>query len=113
VPRWRLTIRHGPDVRTERFDELDDAIAAMRDEAVHIVGAGSAEPVTGFREYAPGEQVAARLELATGGLLRGRGAGIDVMGDGALVPYVGTLRRRRLEGRTPEQAFASVGEALR
>jgi hypothetical protein len=100
-------------VRTERFDELDDAIAAMRAEAVRIVAGGSVEPVTGFREYAPGEQVSARLELATGGMLRGRGAGIDVMGDGALVPYFGTLRRRRLEGRTPDQAFASVGEALR
>jgi hypothetical protein len=100
-------------VRTHRFDELDDAIAAMRDATAHIVAAGSAEPVTGFREYAPREQVAARLELATGGPLRGRGAGIDVMGDGALVPYVGTLRRRRLEGHTPEHAFASVGDALR
>ena len=100
-------------MRTHRFDELDDAIAAMRAEAARIVAAGSAEPVTGFREYAPAEQVAARLELATGGMLRGRGGGIDVMGDGALVPYVGTLRRRRLEGRTPDQAFASVGEALR
>jgi len=106
-------IRHGPDVRTQRFDELDDAVEAMRAEAARIVSAGSVAPASGFREYAPGEQVAARLELATGGLLRGRGAGIDVMGDGALVPYIGTLRRRRLEGRTPDQAFASVDEALR
>ena len=40
-----------------------------------------------FREYQPGERVAARLEISTGGLLRGRDAGLDVMGDGRLVPY--------------------------
>ena len=38
---------------------------------------------------------------------------IDVMGDGALVPYSGVVRRQRLEGRSPDRAFEAVAEALR
>jgi hypothetical protein len=100
-------------VRRESFGSLDEAIEALRAEAAEIVRAGPLGPVAGFREYDPTEQVAARLELSTGGLVRGREAGVDVMGDGALVPYTGTIRRRRLEGRSPDRAFNSVADALR
>jgi hypothetical protein len=85
----------------------------MREEAARIVASGPLEPATGFRGYEPGEQVAARLELSTGGLLRGREAGVDVMGDGAIIPFAGALRRRRLEGRSPDRAFDAVAAALR
>jgi hypothetical protein len=113
MDRWRLTIRHGPEVRRESFGSLGEAMEAMRAEAAEIVRAGPLEPAAGFREYDPAEQVAARLELSVGGLLRGRAAGVDVMGDGALIPYSGAIRRRRLEGRSPDLAFDSVAEALR
>jgi len=56
--------------------------------------------------------VQARLELSAGGLLRGREAGLDVMGDGALVPYVGVIRKRRLEPGRGQSAFDAVREAL-
>ncbi len=46
-----------------------------------------------LRDFEPGERVAARLELSTGGLLRGRAAGVDVMGDGSLVAVRGGVRR--------------------
>ena len=68
----------------------------MRAAAAEIVRLGPRKPVAGFREYDPGEQVAARLAIWSGGMLRGREAGIDVMGDGALIPYAGVMRRRRL-----------------
>jgi len=110
--RWRLTIRHGSEVRKREFDELQDAIEAMRAEAAAVVRAGMLPPATGFREYEPHERVMARFELSTGGLMRGRTAGIDVMGDGALIPYSGVLRRRRLGGRTPDRALEAVAEAL-
>jgi hypothetical protein len=110
---WRLTIRHGSDVRKVRFYSLDEAIDAMRAEAVAIVRRGPLERKAGFREYEPGEQVAARLAIWAGGLLRGREAGIDVMGDGALVPYAGVVHRRILDGRSPDRAIEAVAEALR
>jgi hypothetical protein len=110
---WRLTIRDGSDVRRELYEDLDGAIAAMRSSAAEIVRRGPLESAQGFREYDAAERVAARLELASNGFLRGREAGIDVMGDGALVPFTGVVRRRKLDGRTPEQAIAAVAEALR
>jgi hypothetical protein len=56
--------------------------------------------------------VHARLELSTGGLFRGREAGVDVMGNGALVPYVGVVRKRKLVAADGESAFDAVREAL-
>ena len=60
---------------------------------------GRSTTVKALRDFEPGQRVHARLELSTGGVLRGREAGLDVMGDGALVPYTGAVRKRRLEGR--------------
>ena len=65
-----------------------------------------------LRRYRPDRLVHARLELSTGGLLRGREVGIDVMGDGGLVPYTGVVRKRELEPADDETAFDAVREAL-
>ncbi len=113
MPRWRLTIRHGSAVRKDDFADLNGAVAAMRAAAASIAREGPLSTAQGFREYDPAERVAARLELSSGGAWRGREAGIDVMGDGALIPYSGVVRKRRLDGRTPEQAFEAVEAALR
>ncbi len=112
MAKWRLTVRHGPRVERAEFDDLRDALDALREHARAVAAAGGLEPVQGFRSYEPGERVAARLEISTGGLYRGREAGVDVMGDGTLVPYRGVVRKERLEGRTPEAALDAVREAL-
>ncbi len=72
---------------------------------------GPLDGINALRDYEPDQRVHARIEISTGGLLRGREAGIDVMGDGSLVPYAGVVRKRRLEpdGETP---FDAVREAL-
>jgi len=113
MARWRLTVRHGSTVRKADFDDLGEAIEAMRAEALDVVRAGPLDSAKGFRDYEPGERVAARLALSSGGLLRGREAGIDIMGDGALIPYAGVVRRTRLDGRSPDRALEAVEEALR
>ncbi len=42
--------------------------------------------------------MAGRVEISTGGFLRrGDDAGVDVMGDGALVPFRGGMQREPLE----------------
>ena len=94
------------------FEDLDSALAALREGAVAVVREGPLEPTQGFREYDPSEQVAARLAVSSGGVLSGRTAGVDVMGDGTLVPYAGAVRRRPLQGRTPDAALDAVREAL-
>ena len=109
---WQVTLRHGPRVDRRDFGDLDSALAALREGAVSVVREGPLETIQGFREYEPGERVAARIAVSRGGLLRGRTAGVDVMGDGRLVPYAGGVRRRMLEARTPEAAIDAVREAL-
>ena len=73
---------------------------------------GPLERANALRDYEPGQRVHARLELSTGGVLRGREAGLDVMGDGALVPYMGVVRKRKLEPSGNQSAFDAVREAL-
>ena len=109
---YRLTIRHGSKVARERFDDLGAAIEAMEQSVREIRREGPLKELTGLREYRPDRLVHARLELSTGGLWRGREGGIDVMGDGALVPYIGVVRKRQLEPRDGETAFDAVREAL-
>jgi hypothetical protein len=112
VPVWKLTIRHGSDVEREEFDSLEQAIEELRRHADQIRSEGPLSRVGSLRDFEPGEQVHARLEISTGGLLRRRDAGLDVMGDGTLVPYSGGLRRAELELRDGQSPFDAIGAAL-
>jgi hypothetical protein len=109
---FRLTIRHGSGVEHEGFATLDEALDALEQHVARIRAEGPLGRTAGLRDYGPGAQVHARLELSTGGALRGSEAGLDVMGDGTLVPYEGVIRKRRLEPRDGETAFDAVREAL-
>ena len=40
---WKLTVRHGSDVSHESFDDLDEAVAAMRERALAIRAEGPVE----------------------------------------------------------------------
>lgn len=64
-----------------------------------------------LREFESSDRVASRLEISTG-LLRGRVAGIDVMGDGSLVAFAGAIGRRELAPRGRETAFATLKREL-
>jgi hypothetical protein len=108
-----LTVRHGPRVKRERFDDLDDALAALEGHANEVRAEGPLDPVNAIREYGPDRRVAARLQLSSGGWMRGREAGVDVMGDGTLVPYAGSIRRRQLESAADQSPFEAVRQALR
>jgi hypothetical protein len=112
VSGFRLTVRHGSRVDRESFDELEDAIAAMEQAVEEVRAAGPLEGVKMLRDFEPGERVAARIEMSTGGWLRGREAGVDVMGDGRLVAYAGGMGRRELEAESDEAAFDAVRREL-
>ena len=74
---------------------------------------GPLEEINVLREYGPGQRVACAPRVSrSGGLLRGREAGIDVMGDGTLVPFVGVIRKEPLEIEDGESPFDAVKEAL-
>jgi hypothetical protein len=107
-----LTIRHGSDVDHAQFDDLGEAVAAMREWALAIRSEGPARPVRSLRDFEPGEQVHARLQLSSGGLFRRAAAGVDVRGDGTFVPFKGGVVREELDPSHHETPFDLVRETL-
>jgi hypothetical protein len=110
--RWKLTVRHGSEVSTESFDDLDEAVAAMRERALAIRSEGPLRAVRSLRDFEPGDQVHARLQLSSGGLLRKSAAGVDVRGDGTFVPFKGGVVREELDPTHHETPFDLVRETL-
>jgi hypothetical protein len=112
VPRWKLTVRHGSDVSHQGFDDLDEAVAAMRRRALDVRAGGPAKTASLLRDFKPEDQVLARLELKGKGLLRAPTAGIDVRGDGTFVPYSGGVGREELDPSGHDTPFDLVRETL-
>ena len=107
---YRLTVRQGPKVSREKYEDLGAAIGALERHVAEIRASGPLEPRTLLREFESSEQVAGRVEISTGSLLRrGSDAGIDVMGDGTLVPFAGGMRRVELDS---DQPYDAVRDAL-
>lgn len=105
-------MRRGSAVKRESFADLEQALAALTAAAEETRAAGGLEGVTMLRDFEPGDRVAARIEISTGGWLRSTDAGVDVMGDGRVVPYSGGVRRRELEPLPGESPFEVVRRAL-
>lgn len=84
----------------------------MRERALAIRSEGPARPVRSLRDFEPGEQVHARLQLSSGGLFRRAAAGVDVRGDGTFVPFKGRVIREELDPSHHETPFDLVRETL-
>ena len=98
MAKYKLTVRTGPRVDRETFENLDEAMAALEERAKEIRSQGRLPQRSFVRDFDPGDQVAGRVELSTSGLLRrGLDAGIDVMGDGRYVPYRGGFGREAID----------------
>jgi hypothetical protein len=111
-PKWKLTVRHGSEVDHARFDDLEQAVAAMRARALAIRAEGPVGPASLLRDYAAGDQVHARLQLQGRGLLRKPIAGVDVRGDGTFMPYRGGVGREELDPTDHDTPFDLVRETL-
>jgi hypothetical protein len=114
VPRskWKLTIRHGSEVSHEQFDDLAAAVAAMRERALAIRAEGPVRPVQSLRDFEPGDQVHARLQLSGRGFFNKPTAGVDVRGDGTFVPFRGGVVREELDPSRHDTPFDLVRETL-
>jgi hypothetical protein len=108
---WKLTVRHGSNVSHESFEELDEAVEAMRERALAIRAEGAVGAVSALRDFSPEQQVHARLQLKGRGL-RGPVAGVDVHGDGAFVPYRGVVMREELDPTEYDTPFDLIRETL-
>jgi hypothetical protein len=115
VPRgYKLTVRHGPDVEKEKFFSLDLAMSQLEKRAGEIMKEDRPETVQAVvREFTPEEQVVARFEVRGPKLLRGPRAGIDLKGDGEMVPYKGRMFRTELPGGDGHSAYEVIRQVLR
>jgi hypothetical protein len=112
MARWKLTVRAGPEVSHESFEDLDEAVAEMRRRALEIRSQGPAKAVSMLRDFSPGDQVQARLQISGRGLLRRPTAGVDVRGDGTFMPFRGGMGREELDPTSHETPFDVVRETL-
>jgi len=109
---WKVTVRHGSDVSREKLESLDEALAEARARIDEVRREGGLPDISAFRDYRPGERVHARIEVSGPGLLRGAEGGVDVMGDGGVVAYLGSIRKRPIEADSLEDAIEQLGESL-
>ena len=111
-PSFKLTVRAGADVDHAKFDDLDEAVAAMREWALKVRSEGPPKTAKLIKTFKPVDQVQARLELSTGGLFHTTTAGIDVRGDGTFMPFRGGVAREELDPTTYDTPFDLVRETL-
>ena len=110
---YKLTIREGPRVVREQHSSLAAALGALREQAERIRAEGGLDEVRTLRTYGPEQRVKARIEVTSGGTLRrGRTAGVDVMGDGAVVAFAGGVFREELSAPEGGSAYDAVAEAM-
>jgi hypothetical protein len=110
-PSYTLTVRSGATVDKERHESIREALDAMRQRGQMLEQGADARDVGGtlIRRIEPVQQVVARLELKGPDGLR---AGVDVRGDGSSEAYTGRVRRRLVEVRAGEDAYAALGRVL-
>ena len=113
--RYTLTIRTGPKVERERFDDLAAALDALESRLEPLAGRTLRDTVDlRYREFQPVAQVAVRGEVSgPGRLLAVIRGGVDLRGDGSAEAYTGRVMRRLVEQRKGETAFAALRRALR
>ena len=107
--RYRVVVRHGPRVDKHGADTLDEALAWLEQRARTAAAGPRRETVDlHVRRFEPVQQVAARAELRGAGVR----AGVDVRGDGSSEAWTGRLRRRVVEPRHGEDAYAALRRVL-
>ena len=106
---YRVVVRHGPKVDKHQAGTLAAALDVLEFEARAVAGGPRRKPIDArVRTYEPAQQVAARAELRGAGVR----AGVDVRGDGSTEAWTGRIRRRLVERRDGEDAFAALRRVL-
>ncbi|MFL5908800.1 MAG: hypothetical protein ACJ75Z_14535 [Solirubrobacterales bacterium] len=102
---WKVTVRRGSSVGREKFGSLDEAVEHARRQ-VEEIGREDRLPTINFmREFTPEKRVNARIEISGPGLIRTPEGGIDVMGDGTAIVYVGAIRKQAIEADSLDEAL--------
>jgi hypothetical protein len=108
---YRVTVRAGPKVSRERYDDPNQALAAVEREARELERTAGSRASGGrlMRRFEPVQQVVGRVEVTGPGQFQG---GVDVRGDSSAEPFTGKLRRTAVEQRAEESPYAALRRAL-
>jgi hypothetical protein len=111
---YRVTTRATGKVRRSEHERLDDALDALEEQARAAAAGPRLAPVDlRARRWAPGDQVAVRVEVAGPQRWRSRTrAGIDVRGDGSVQAWTGAPQRALVEPEQGEDAYAALRRVL-
>jgi len=109
---WRVTVRLGPKVHRSSHESLADALDTLEGRCRQAPRRSEAN--LRYRTFSPGEQVAARGEIAgPNRLLASIRAGVDVRGDGSAQAWTGSrVRREPVDPQPGEDAYAALRRAL-
>lgn len=107
-----VTVRKGPKVSRQRFEELIDAIAHVREQVEAAVAEPDLKEVSMLRTFGPEDRVKARIEISTGRFRKRREAGIDVMGDGSVRAYEGGVGRTELPVAHRDDLYDAIANSL-
>jgi len=109
VTAYRVIVRRGPKVDKHAAGTLDAALSLLEQRArAAATGPGRDTVDLHVRRFEPVQQVAARAELRGAGVR----AGVDVRGDGSVEAWTGRVRRRLVEPRDGEDAYAALRRVL-
>jgi hypothetical protein len=111
---WRVKVRLGPKVEKLRCETLPEALDAVEERGREAAAEPHAHAVDiAVRQYTPGDQIAARVELMGPQRLRPIvHAGLDVHGDGSVVAWSGGVRREAITMVGGETAYAALRRAV-
>jgi hypothetical protein len=116
MSRWHVTVRHGPRVEKAAATTLEEAIALLEDRTRAAASADGRRGTIDLRvrRYEPGDQVAVRAELRGPGRWRPAvRAGMDVRGDGTLVPWSGRDPIALEDGEGPYEALRRTLQSVK
>jgi hypothetical protein len=111
VRSYRVRVRAGAQVARERYDDANQALAAVERHGRELERTANGRGVGGrlLRRFEPVQQVVGRVELSSPD---GRHGGIDVRGDGSTEAFTGRLRRTLVHQRDGESPYAALRREL-
>jgi hypothetical protein len=111
VNGYRVTVRAGAKVARERYDDANQALAAVERHATELARRATAGAVGGrlLRRFEPVHQVVGRVEVSGP---HGVVGGVDVRGDSSTEAFTGRLRRTLIPQRAEESAYSALRRVL-
>ena len=106
-----MRVRAGAQIERERYDDANQALAAVERHALELERTAGSRAVGGrlLRRFEPIQQVVGRVEISGPDGIQG---GVDVRGDGSAEAFTGRLRRTLVEPRNGETPYTALRRAL-